>query len=179
MAMRVFSSLTVLVLVSACGTIDWRVPPSAENDGVDHAFTQSPNPTLSRNPVQAVALVGAAGYAVGEYASNAAYLGFGAAAAVAAYVVYDPLAPNWTIEEKILDGESYRLSMRAKSFRVGGDGESGLILRRRALQLQRERGFPAYRLLEYSEGIESSTPFTHRYAEGVIQLVRAEPAKKP
>ncbi|MBN8438450.1 MAG: hypothetical protein J0L95_10455, partial [Candidatus Accumulibacter sp.] len=98
MAMRVFSSLTMLVLVSACGTIDWRVPPSAENDGVDHAFTQSPNPTLSRNPVQAVALVGAAGYAVGEYASNAAYLGFGAAAAVAAYVVYDPLAPNWTIE---------------------------------------------------------------------------------
>lgn len=88
----------MLVLVSACGTIDWRVPPSAENDGVDHAFTQSPNPTLSRNPVQAVALVGAAGYAVGEYASNAAYLGFGAAAAVAAYVVYDPLAPNWTIE---------------------------------------------------------------------------------
>ncbi|HQC73735.1 MAG TPA: hypothetical protein PLE42_13565 [Candidatus Competibacteraceae bacterium] len=98
---------------------------------------------------------------------------------MAAYVVYDPLAPHWTIEEKILDGESYRLSMRAKSFRVGGDGESGLILRRRALQLQRERGFPAYRLLEYSEGIESSTPFTHRYAEGVIQLVRAEPVKKP
>ncbi|HQC73736.1 MAG TPA: hypothetical protein PLE42_13570 [Candidatus Competibacteraceae bacterium] len=65
MAMRVFSSLTMLVLVSACGTIDWRVPLSAENDGVDHAFTQSPNPTLSRNPVQAVALVGAAGYAVG------------------------------------------------------------------------------------------------------------------
>ena len=65
--------------------------------------------------------------------------------------------------------------MRAKSFRTGGDGESGLILRRRALQLQRERGFAGYRIAEYTEGIESSTPFTHRFAEGIIQLVSVAP----
>jgi hypothetical protein len=69
--------------------------------------------------------------------------------------------------------------MRAKSFRTGGDGESRLILRRRAQQLQRERGFLDYRILDYSEGVESSTPFTHRYAEGVIQMVQADPGRQP
>lgn len=155
--------------------LDWSAPPRADKAAADYVFTQSPNPTLALEPPKAVALVGATAYAL-DYASNAAYLGAAAAAAVAAYAIYDPLAPNWTIEERILDAQTYRLSMRAKSFRTGGDGESGLILKRRASQLQRERGFPAYRILDYSEGIESSTPFTHRFAEGVIELVRADPA---
>ncbi|MBK7952859.1 MAG: hypothetical protein IPK02_02200 [Candidatus Accumulibacter sp.] len=172
---RLRAGCWLLALLSGCGSVDWHAPPRADGGAADYSFTQSPNPTISLSPPQAVALVGAAAYAV-DYASQAAYLGPLAAAAVAAYVVYDPLAPNWTIEERILDRDTYRLSMRAKSFRTGGDGESGLILKRRALQLQRERGFPAYRILDYSEGVESSTPFTHRFAEGVIQLVRADPA---
>lgn len=104
----------------------------------------------------------------------------GAAAVGLIYVVYDPLAPNWKIEEKALNTDTYYLSMQAKSFRTGGDGEAMMILKRRALKLQRENGFAAYRILDYSEGIESSTPFTHRFSEGTIQLVRAEIApKKP
>jgi hypothetical protein len=51
-----------------------------------------------------------------------------------------------------------------------------MILKRRALKLQRENGFTGYRILDYSEGIESSTPFSHRVSEGTIQLVRAEVA---
>jgi hypothetical protein len=80
----------------------------------------------------------------GEYAARSLSQ-FGAAAAIVAYVVYDPLGAQLDVEERILDRDTYRLSMRAKSFRTGGDGESGLILRRRALQLQRERGFSSYR----------------------------------
>lgn len=94
-------------------------------------------------------------------------------AGVLIYVVYDPLAPNWNIEEKVLNEDTYALSMKAKSFRTGGDGESMRILKRRALTLQRERGYTSYKILEFSEGIESSTPFTHRFSEGTIQLVRA------
>lgn len=101
-------------------------------------------------------------------------LAVGAAAAALLYVVYDPLAPNWKIEERALNGDTYALSMRARSFRTGGDGESLLILKRRALLLQRERGYTSYRILDYSEGIASTTPFTHRYSEGTIQLVRAD-----
>lgn len=177
--MRARSGLGLVFLLSACGTLDWQAPPRADRPAPDHSYTQSPNPTLRMEPPKALALVAAVGYAINEYASNAAYLNLALAAAVAAYVVFDPLAPNWTIEERILDSETYHLSMRAKSFRIGGDGESGSILRRRALQLQRERGFLAYRVLDYSEGIESSTPFTRRYAEGVIQLVRADPGHRP
>ena len=175
--MRIVAGLSLLM--AACGTVNWDAPPRADSGVPDHSFTQSPNPTLRLEPAKALALVGAAGYAAYEYTGPAVNLGMTAAAAVLAYVVYDPLAPNWSIQERILDGDTYLLSMRAKSFRIGGDGESGSILRRRALQLQRERGFPGYRILDYSEGIESSTPFTHRYAEGTIQLVRAEGGKKP
>lgn len=95
----------------------------------------------------------------------------------ALYVLYDPLAPNWSIEEVSVDEEIYHLSMRAKSFRVGGDGEARQIFKRRAGQLQREKGFASYRIVEYSEGVESSTPFTQRYAEGTIQLVRSDAAR--
>lgn len=97
-----------------------------------------------------------------------------AGAATVLYLVYDPLAPNWKIEERALSGDTYTLSMRAKSFRTGGDGESLQILKRRALALQRERGYTSYRILDYSEGVESSTPFTHRFSEGTVQLVRAD-----
>ncbi|HCN68633.1 MAG TPA: hypothetical protein DIT03_10280, partial [Candidatus Accumulibacter sp.] len=97
----------------------------------DHAFTQAPNPTASLPPAKAVALVGSVGYMASQYGGPAQYLNFSAAAAVVAYVIYDPLAPNWTIEETMLEGDTYRLAMRAKSFRIGGDGESGLIFKRR------------------------------------------------
>lgn len=88
------------------------------------------------------------------------------------FSVYDPLAPNWSIKETVINDETYHLALEAKSFRVGGDGEAMMILKRRALKLQREKGFSGYRILDYSEGIASSTPFTHRFSEGTIQLVR-------
>jgi hypothetical protein len=129
--MRTIACLVPALLLVACGTVDWHAPPSAEQNVPDHAFTQSPNPTLSLPPVKAAALVGTVGYALSEYGGPAAYLQFGVGVAIVAYVIYDPLAPNWTVEERILDRVTYRLSMRAKSFRTGGDGESRLILRRR------------------------------------------------
>lgn len=89
------------------------------------------------------------------------------------YIIYDPLAPNWKIEEQSITDDTYYLMMRAKSFRTGGDGESMQILKRRALKLQREKGYADYRILDYSEGIESSTPLTHRVSEGTIQLVKS------
>ena len=98
---------------------------------------------------------------------------FSASQSALLYIFYDPLAPNWSIKEKALGKDSYYISLRAKRFRTGGDGEAIQILKRRAMQLKRERGFEDYRIVDYSEGIESSTPFTHRYSEGTIQLVRA------
>lgn len=173
--------ILLLLLPAACATLKDDRAASSEFGAPDGSYRQSPNPTVKPTAVEGIALLGAATYAVRQYTGSEAALSNAAAVAIAAYLIFDPLAANWTIEERMVDGATFLLSMRAKSFRTGGDGESGLILRRRALQLQRERGYCAYRIGDYSEGIESSTPFTHRYAEGVIHLVnnQACAAAKP
>ena len=147
---KVAALLGIALLVAACGSTQTKTIPSSGS--------LLPNATVQIGPTIA--------YSVEQIAVA------GAAAAVL-YVVYDPLAPNWSIEERPLAEDTYVLSLRAKSFRVGGDGEAIQIVRRRALQLQRERGYSAYRILDYSEGIESATPLTYRVSEGTIQLVRS------
>ena len=92
------------------------------------------------------------------------------------YLVYDPLAPNWEIEEAHLSEDTYRFDMRMKRYHTGGAGESLQILKRRAAYLQRERGYGGYELLEYTEGIDSQTLGARRVAEGTIRLI-LPPAK--
>jgi opacity protein-like surface antigen len=102
-----------------------------------------------------------------------------AAAAVvgaAAYVVYDPLAPNWEIEESKLNEETYRLSLKMKRFHTGGAGESLQIFKRRAVQLQFEQGYGGYQILEYTEGIDSQTIGARRVGEGVVRMVQRRQA---
>ncbi len=102
-----------------------------------------------------------------------------AAAAVvgaAAYVVYDPLAPNWEIEESKLNEETYRLSLKMKRFHTGGAGESLQIFKRRAAQLQFEQGYGGYQILEYTEGIDSQTIGARRVGEGVVRMVQRRQA---
>lgn len=89
------------------------------------------------------------------------------------YFVYQPFAANWSIEEAALDDSTYYVRLQAKRYRTGGDGEAMSVLKRRAKQLQHERGFVAYRILEYSEGIESTTIASQRYSEGIVQFARA------
>lgn len=89
------------------------------------------------------------------------------------YFVYQPFAPNWNIEEAALDESTYYVRLQAKRFRTGGDGEAMVVLRRHATMLQKQHGFAAYRILEYSEGIESGTPVAQRYSEGILQFARA------
>lgn len=138
------------LLVASCGSTQTKTLPSSGS--------LLPNATVQVGPtiaytVEQIAVAGVAGALL--------------------YVVYDPLAPNWRIEETRLNDDTYSFSLRAKSFRVGGDGEAIQVVKRRAAQLQRERGYAGYRLLDYSEGIESSTPLTYRVSEGTLQLVKA------
>jgi hypothetical protein len=94
----------------------------------------------------------------------------------AIYLVYDPLAPNWEIEESKLSPDVYRFSMKMKRYHTGGAGESVQILKRRASQLQYENGFSSYQILEYTEGIDSQTIGARRMAEGTIRLVQRQEA---
>jgi len=89
-----------------------------------------------------------------------------------AYLIYDPLAPNWDIEETRVSEDVFYVQLRMKPYHTGGEGESMVVLKRRAGQLQRELGYTGYRILDYSEGIESRSMAARRYGEGNIRLVR-------
>lgn len=99
-----------------------------------------------------------------------------AAVGAAIYVVYDPLAPNWEIEESRVNDDIYRFSLKMKRYHTGGAGESIQILKRRASQIQYEQGFGGYQILEYTEGIDSQTIGARRVAEGTIKLVQRQQA---
>ena len=94
----------------------------------------------------------------------------------AIYLVYDPLAPNWEIEESRLNEDTYRFSLKMKRYHTGGAGESIQILKRRAGALQYEQGFAGYQILEYTEGIDSQTIGARHMAEGTIKLVQRQQA---
>ena len=146
---RIFLVVVLALSVISCGTTQTKSIPTSGY--ILPNTTVQIGPTIAYS-VEQIAVAGVAGALL--------------------YVIYDPLAPNWNIEEKPLNEDTYFLSLRAKSFRTGGDGEAIQIVKRRALQLQREKGYAGYHILDYSEGIESSTPLTHRVSEGTIQLVR-------
>ncbi|MBL8485784.1 MAG: hypothetical protein JNK22_01595 [Rhodocyclaceae bacterium] len=96
---------------------------------------------------------------------------WGGAAAVA-YLVLDPLAPNWEIQEARFPADHVHLSMQMKRYYAGGAGEARVVFHRRAKQLMRDGGFDGYRVVEYNEGMESSVLGSRRTGEGVILLTR-------
>ena len=150
--MRFFPVILSALLLASCGSATTKTLPSSGSLLPNYAVRITPAVAYT---VEQVAMAGVAGGLV--------------------YLVYDPLAPNWRIEETRTGDETYAFSLRAKSFRVGGDGEAMQVVKRRAAELQRENGFTAYKILAYSEGVESSTPLTQRVAESRIQLVKPPP----
>lgn len=120
-------------------------------------------------PNQTVYLTSKASMSLGTLATGAAVLG-------AVYLIYDPLAPNWEIEETRATQDTYRFSLKMKRYHTGGAGEALQILKRRASQLQQEQGFASYQIMEYTEGIDSQTIGARRIADGVVRLVQAQPA---
>ncbi len=87
------------------------------------------------------------------------------------FIVIDPLAPNWKIEQSKLDADRYRIALTKKRFSTGGDGEAAPVFYRRAEQIARENGAARYRILEFSEGVESTVPVARRVAQGIIEVV--------
>ena len=98
------------------------------------------------------------------------------AGALIFYVVSDPFAPNWSIEEARQGEDRYLLALRLKAIHSGGDGEARQVFKRRAAQLAGQPGFSTYEVISWQEGLESTRPFAQRVAYGELRLVRAEPA---
>src|SRR5471032_2488046 len=66
------------------------------------------------------------------------------AAGALLYVIIDPLAPNWQIEESKLADGRYAIALKKKRFTTGGDGEAAQVFYRRAAQIVREQGGVRY-----------------------------------
>lgn len=93
-------------------------------------------------------------------------------AGAAIFFIVDPLAPNWEVKEQRVAADLFRLTLRKKRFTTGGDGEAIQVFQRRAEQLMREHGYSAFRVLQFTEGIESTLPIAQRVSQGTIQLAK-------
>jgi len=89
-----------------------------------------------------------------------------------AWLILDPLAPNWEIEQASFPDRHYHLSLKMKRVYSGGAGEARVVFHQRAKDLMRQNGFDAYSVVEYTEGLESSMLGSQRVASGVIRLSR-------
>jgi hypothetical protein len=90
----------------------------------------------------------------------------------AAYLILDPLAPNWDIQEARFPENHMHFRLNMKRFYAGGAGEARVIFNRRAKEMMRAGGFGSYEVVEYSEGMESSVLGSQRTAEGVVRFIK-------
>lgn len=89
-----------------------------------------------------------------------------------AYLILDPLAPNWEIEEAKFPEDRYHMSLHMKRIYAGGAGEARVVFHNRAKALMEAGGYSSYEVLEYAEGMESSVLGSKRTATGVVRLSR-------
>lgn len=120
-------------------------------------------------PADTIQLTSATSFTTAQLASTLFIAG-------AIYVIYDPLAPNWQVEQSRdpapgnASSETFRFMMKMKRYHTGGAGEAMMILRRQAAQLQQKLGYGAYQITAYEEGIESHTLGAQRYVQAAVQL---------
>lgn len=88
----------------------------------------------------------------------------------AAYLILDPLAPNWEIQEARFPDNHVHMSLAMKRYYAGGAGEARAIFHRRAKELMRAGGYAGYEVVEYEEGMESSMLGAQRTAAGVVRF---------
>lgn len=148
--MKRIAVLSLSILLAACGTTTEKALPSSSR-------TLLPNTMLKVSPSISVAV------------EKVVIWG---ALAGAVYLVLDPFAPNWRIEEAPLGDDHIHFSLAMKRYYSGGAGEARAVFDHRARELMRLNGFDGYRVVEYSESLNSSVLGSQRVAEGVVHLTR-------
>lgn len=100
---------------------------------------------------------------------------FVAALGAGAYYLYKD---NWTLEEIQAGDDKFRITLKKNMLRQDGDSEGDMLFKRRAGEIVTELGYDGYRIMEYSEGIESAALGPQRVAHGVIQCYKGAAAEK-
>lgn len=149
-------ALAVAGLLAGCNTIS---VPTNLSGNLPRSGTVVPNTTFNLAPALSIQL------------EKMVYWGLYAGTA---YLILDPLAPNWSIEQAQFPSDQYHLSLHMKRYYAGGAGEARVVFHRRAKDLMRERGYDGYQVMEYNEGLESSVLGSQRTAEGVIRLTKSD-----
>lgn len=163
MTIRQISRLLALALgmigMAGCGGISTRLAGDIPRTG-----SVIPNTSFQITPLLAIPL------------EKIVYWG---AYAGAAYLILDPYAPNWDIEEAALPKNQFHLALKMKRYYSGGAGEARAVFHRRAKELVQYGGFEGYEVLEYNESLESSVLGSQRVAQGVIRLAGSGTEPEP
>lgn len=152
------ASIALLAVASGCTTVHDAVSDvdkSILGSGVD-SKALIPDRTIAISPTTTIPLEKLVYWGL--------YIG-------AAYLILDPLSPNWNIEEARLDPQLVHFDLKMKRYYTGGAGEARQVFTRRAKALVRAGDFATYQVLEYNESIDSSVLGSQRRAEGVIRLI--------
>jgi hypothetical protein len=100
---------------------------------------------------------------------------FVAALGAGAYYLYKD---NWTLEEIQAGNDKFHITLKKNMMRQDGDSEAGMLFKRRAGEIVAELGYDGYRIMEYSEGIESTALGSQRVARGAIQCYKGAATAK-
>lgn len=160
--LRMITSASALVLLAGCGVLDKKLVEG----GIPRGGSLIPDAAVRISP---------------EYTTSVSSLANTAAAAIVLNYVYQPLDPNWDLADIPLSHDTHRFALRMKRFTTGGEGEAWQIAKRYAEGLQVAKGASGYVVLEFTQGVDSSTPFARRVAEGLVRFteVPAEPTRPP
>lgn len=162
--MRVLLALTAALLAAGCAT----APEEGKSSSMSRALQQAEQVAGDYGgPVAAIA--GGLMMLSDLKMLEPEYIAGG----LIAFAIYDPFAPTWRIDVREAGKDRVCMALRMKSLFTGGDGEARQVFLRNARQLVEAGGFAGYEIVRYEEGIESTRPFAHRYANAEIQLVRS------
>jgi hypothetical protein len=126
-------------------------------------------------PILAGCSTGDTGMLPGAFANPSLRTPFVAALGAGAYYLYKD---NWTLEEIQAGDDKFRITLKKNMLRHNGDSEAGMLFKRRAGEIADELGYDGYRIMEYSEGIESAALGPQRVAHGVIQCYKGATATR-
>jgi hypothetical protein len=156
---RLLNLVAAASVVTLCGCSAMNYPgPTALSGQFPAQGTIIPDTSVALSPTMSA-------ISLEKMVSWGAYIGV-------AYLILDPLAPNWETEVAPFPENHYHISMKMKRVYSGGAGESRAAFHQRAKELMRQGGFNSYQVVEYSEGMESSVLGSQRVGTGVVQLTR-------
>ena len=152
----------LLLSLTGCGVLDKKL---VEN-GIPKGGPLIPDVPLKLTP---------------DYTTSVSHVVVAGATAGMLNYIYRPLDPNWDVADIPLSHDTHRFSLRMKAFTTGGEGEMWQTAKRYAERLQVAKGASGFVVLEFTQGIDSSTPFARRVAEGVVRFneVPTEPVISP